>query len=293
MTTPQTPARTFLFAPGDHPRKVEKSLTCGADAVVLDLEDAVAVQHKEQTRQVLVEALAQPRNCRAYVRVNSFDTHWCFEDILAVTGPNLDGIVLPKTESAAQLIAVDWMISQLERRQQMSPGSIDLMPIIETGLGVARIDDICTSGTRVRRVCFGAGDLHLDLNLRWEPEERALADTRARLVLASRAAELEPPIDTVVLQIRDHDRFALSARNGREMGFQGKLCIHPDQVQPANEIFSPSAQEITHARAVVAAFEAAEEAGSASIQLDGYFIDYPIVYKAQRILSLAEVLGCQ
>ncbi len=292
MTHPgNTPSRTYLFAPGNHPRKVEKSLTSGADTVILDLEDAVAIQHKVETRQALVDALTLPRSCRAYVRVNSFETPWCFDDILAVVSGNLDGIVLPKTESAAQLVAVDWMLSQLERNLDLPAASIDLMPIIETGLGVSRLSEICRSGTRVRRLSFGGGDLHLDLNLRWEADERSLADTRARLVLESRAADLEPPIDTVVLQIRDHQRFAQSARNGLEMGFQGKLCIHPDQVAPANEIFSPSADEIAHARSVVAAFEEAEAAGSASIQLDGYFIDYPIVYKAQRILSLADSLG--
>ncbi|MEM7704162.1 MAG: CoA ester lyase [Pseudomonadota bacterium] len=291
MTPLETlPSRTYLFAPGNHPRKVEKCLTVGADAVVLDLEDAVANDQKTPTRDSLVEALKKPRACRAYVRVNSFETPWCFDDLLAVVGPGLDGIVLPKTESAAQLIAVDWVLNQLERRHQLTEGSIDLMPIIETARGLAQINEICQAATRIRRLAFGAGDLHLDLNLRWEPEERALADTRARLVLASRVAELEPPIDTVVLQIKDHDRFELSARNGLEMGFQGKLCIHPDQVAPANRIFSPSDEEIAHARSVVAAFEAAEAEGSASIQLDGYFIDYPIVYKAQRILSLAERL---
>lgn len=291
MTPLETlPSRTYLFAPGNHPRKVEKCLTVGADAVVLDLEDAVANDQKVATRDALIEALKQPRPCRAYVRVNSFETPWCFDDLLSVVGPRLDGIVLPKTESAAQIIAVDWVLNQLERRHQLTEGSIDLMPIVETAKGLAQINEICQAGTRVRRLAFGAGDLHLDLNLRWEPDERSLADTRARLVLASRAAELEPPIDTVVLQIKDHDRFELSARNGLEMGFQGKLCIHPDQVAPANRIFSPSKAEIAHARDVVAAFEAAEAEGSASIQLDGYFIDYPIVYKAQRILSLAERL---
>lgn len=287
---PTLPSRTYLFAPGNHPRKVEKCLASDADAVVLDLEDAVANAHKVETRQVLVDALSTPRRPRGYIRVNSFDTPWCFEDLVAVIRPGLDGIVLPKVESAAQLIAVDWVIQQLEQRHQLVAGSIDLMPIIETGLGVANINEICQAGTRARRVAFGAGDLHLDLNLRWEPDEKSLADTRARLVLASRVAGMEPPIDTVVLQIRDHDRFALSARNGLEMGFQGKLCIHPDQVAPANAIFSPSAEELDHARRVVQAFEEAEAAGSASIQLDGYFIDYPIVYKAQRIISVADAL---
>ncbi|MEM9533974.1 MAG: CoA ester lyase [Pseudomonadota bacterium] len=283
--------RSFLFAPGNHPRKVEKSLQVGADAVVLDLEDAVATAQKAATRPVVVDALQEPRSCRGYIRVNSFETPWCYGDLQAAVRGGVDGIVLPKVESAAQLITVDWVISQLELERNLSPGTLDLMPIIETGLGVARLEEISSAVPRVQRLAFGAGDLHLDLNLQWEPQERSLADTRSRLVLHSRIAGLEPPIDTVLLQIRDSARFEKSSAAGREFGFQGKLCIHPDQVPIANRVFSPSADEIEHARQVVEAFAAAEADGSASIQLEGYFIDYPIVERARKVLELAERLA--
>lgn len=279
--------RSYLFAPGNHPRKVEKVFNAGADAVVLDLEDAVAVAEKAATRAVVSQALQAPRDCRAYIRVNAWDTPFCYNDLVAVVQPQLDGIVLPKVESPAQLIAVDWLLAQLEVNAGMAVGSTDLVPIVETAAGMSAIDSLCNAGTRVRRIAFGAGDYHRDLGLEWNPGEQALAHARATLVLASRSAGLEPPIDTVVLQIRDHERFEASARRGREMGFQGKLCIHPDQVAPTNRVFSPDDSEIEHARAVIAAFKEAEAKGSASIQLDGYFIDYPIVEKAQRILDLA------
>ena len=289
--------RSFLFAPGNHARKVEKVFTAGADAVILDLEDAVAASEKIATREVVVNALQNHQQntqtqhrCRAYVRVNSIDTEFCYGDLHAVVGPWLDGIVLPKVETPAKLLTIDWLLAQLEREANLAIGQIDLMPIIETGLGITHLDAICNAGSRIKRLSFGAGDFHLDMNMEWTAEEHALADARARLVLASRSAEMEPPIDTVVLQIRDQERFLASARRAREFGFQGKLCIHPDQVQPTHEVFTPSTEEIEHAQRIVTAFAEAEAKGSASIQLDGYFIDYPIVYKAQRILQLMETI---
>jgi len=142
----------------------------------------------------------------------------------------------------------------------------------------------------VQQLWFGGGDSTLGLDYLWEPDEQVLSYARAKLSHASRIAGLEPPIDTVVLQIRDNDRFTASARRGRAFGFTGKLCIHPDQVALTHAVFSPSDEEVAHARAVVDAFERAEAEGSASIQLDGYFIDYPIVDKARRIIALTERL---
>ncbi len=127
--------RTFLFAPGNHPRRVEKALTLGADAVILDLEDAVAVSEKAATRATVVAALGTPRRCRGYVRVNAVGTEWGFADLLAVVRPGVDGIVLPKVEGADQLRAVEWAVGALEREHGLSPGGIDLIPIIETALG--------------------------------------------------------------------------------------------------------------------------------------------------------------
>jgi citrate lyase subunit beta/citryl-CoA lyase len=159
------------------------------------------------------------------------------------------------------------------------------VPIVETALGITNLEAIGESGTRVRRLAFGAGDYHKDINCEWTADEAALADARSRLVRVSRAAGLEAPIDTVVIHINDEQRLRASARRGREFGFQGKLVIHPNQVAVCNEVFTPDENEIAHAREVIAAFERAEASGSASIQLDGYFIDYPIVDRARRVLD--------
>jgi len=282
--------RSFLFTPGNHPRKVEKVFGASADAVILDLEDAVAVAEKVATRVIVVEAMKQARECLGYIRVNALDTGFCEDDIAAVVGPWIDGLVIPKVESPATLLAVDELISVAERKANMSKGSIDLMPIVETAHGVENASEIAAAIPRVRRLAFGGGDYTLDLNYIWGADEEVLSYARSRISHASRVADIDPPIDTVVLQINDDERFSASALRGKQFGFAGKLCIHPRQVPLCNSTFTPSAEEVEHSEAVVAAFEAAEAAGSASIQLDGYFIDYPIVYKAQRILALAKRL---
>ena len=286
------PIRSFLFTPANHPRRVEKVFQVGADAVILDLEDAVAISEKPAARQDVVNAFSSRPNSatRHYVRVNSIDTPYCEDDIKATVGPWLDGVVLPKVESRACLNELERMLAAAEAEQGIPVGSLDLMPIIETARGVESAKKIATADSRVKRMAFGGGDYTLDLNYQWEADEAVLAYARAKLSHASRLGDLEPPIDTVVLQIKDNDRFLQSARQGKQFGFGGKLCIHPDQIPLTHEIFTPSEAEIAHARAVVAAFEAAEAAGSASIQLDGYFIDYPIVYKSQRTLALADKL---
>jgi len=285
--------RSFLFAPGNHPRKVEKVFDAGSDAVILDLEDAVANVEKVATRDVIVEALQRPRRNLGYVRVNSFETEFCFGDIDAIVGPGLDGIVLPMVENPAQLIAVDWMVANLERARGLEVGAIDIMPILETGKGIAALPDIAGCGSRVKRMAFGAGDYTYDMNMDWTLDEVNLDDARSRMVLASRAADLEPPVDTVWIHIKDLDGIRASSKRAKQMGFQGKMCIYPPQVAIVNEVYSPTAAEIEHAEKVVAAFDEAEKAGSSSIQLDGYFIDYPIVYKAQRILDAARVIRAQ
>lgn len=278
--------RSFLFTPGNHPRRVEKSFTTGADAVILDLEDAVAVSEKLATRATVVQALQQPRPCRGYVRVNGIETVFCFDDIEAVVGPWLDGIVLPMAERAADLQSVDWMVSNLERRLDLEPGTIDLMPIIETARGLAAAREIAASTVRVKRLSFGGGDYTRDLNLIWTFGEEEIASARAAVVLASRLACIEPPIDTVFIHIKEHDHFARSAQKGREFGFQGKLCIHPDQVTATNAAYTPTADDAQWARKIISSFAAAEAQGLASIQIDGYFVDYPIVEKAQRVVDL-------
>ena len=282
--------RSLLFAPGNHARRVEKAFTLDADVVILDLEDAVAVSEKPATRPLVVEALQKPRSCLGYVRVNAFDTPFCYGDLQAVVQKGVDGIMLPKVESAAQLKCIDWLVKQLERERVLEEGSVDLLPIVETGKGVSALKSICAASPRVRRLSFGAGDYSLDMNMRWTRDEREMDHARAAIAVESRAAGLEPPLDTVFIHLGEIDGLRASTELVRDMGYQGKLCIHPEQLPVVNQVFTPAEEEIAKAKRYVKAFEAAEAGGSASIQVDGYFIDYPIVEKARRVLAIAAAI---
>jgi len=285
--------RTFLFAPGNHPRRVEKALGLGADAVILDLEDAVASADKAAARKPVAEALKRPRRCRGYVRVNAPATPFCYRDLVETIHDKVDGVVLPKVESAADLHAVDWLIAALEREQGMVEGSIDLMPLVETAAGVARVDRIVQARNlrpypgawRVKRVAFGAADFSLDAGLLPSHEEPELAEARARVVLASRAAGMEGPLDSPWFHLRDVEGFKRALERSRRGGFQGRLCVHPDQVPVANEAFTPSADEVARAERIVAAFKEVEARGAAAVEVDGQMVDYPVAYRAQALLD--------
>ena len=253
--------------------------------MILDLEDAVATAEKPATRAAIAASLARSRTGLLYVRVNAADTEFCCGDLVAVVQPGLDGIILPKVESPATLATIDWLLRQIERERGLKERAIDLIPIIETARGLREVDAILASGTRVKRVAFGAGDFTLDVNMIWNRNEAELSHARAAIVTASRAAGIEAPLDTVWVDLQDSEGLEASARAALAHGFQGKMCIHPNQVALVNRVFTPSEEEIAFAERVVAAFANAEAEGVASIQLDGKFIDYPIVYRARRVME--------
>ena len=293
--------RSFLFAPGNHSRRVEKAFNVGADAVILDLEDAVATAEKPAARKAVAAALAQPRRCRGYARVNAPSTEFCYADLVAVIGPGIAGVVLPKIESAADLHAMDWLIASLERERGIAVGSLELIPIIETAVGMHRIDRIVQARGlrpyegrwRVRRLAFGAADYAAEVGLAPGLDEAELSDARARVVLASRAAGLEGPLDSPWFHLREADAFSRALERSRRSGFQGRLCIHPDQVQPVNAAYAPSREEIERAERIVAAFDAAEASGAAAIQVDGLMVDYPVVFRARAVLEAAREIDAQ
>lgn len=285
--------RSFLFAPGNVARRVEKALTLEADAVIVDLEDSVALAEKAATRKAVAEALARPRRARGYVRVNAPSGEFCYRDLVETLHRKVDGVVVPKIESAADLHAVDWLMANLEREFGVEPGTLDLIPQIETAAGVQRVDRILQARSlrpykgawRVKRVAFGAADYGHQLALSPGPDEAELADARARVVLASRAAGLEGPLDSPWFHLKDAPGFARALERSRRGGFQGRLCVHPDQLGPVNAAYLPSDAELAHAERIVAAFRQAEAAGQAAIQVDGEMIDYPVAHRAQTMID--------
>lgn len=286
--------RSYLFAPGNAPRRVEKAFTLDADVVIVDLEDSVAVSDKEATRKPVTQALARPRRGRGYVRVNAPASDFCYGDLVATLHKGVDGVLLPKVESAADLHAVDWLIAALERERGIPQGSIDLVPQIETAAGVQRVDRVLQARSlrtypgpwRVKRVAFGAADYAHELGLAPALDEPELADARSRIVLASRAAGLENPLDSPWFHFKENEAFARALERSRRSGFQGRLCVHPDQIGPVNLAYLPSDEELARAERIVAAFSEAEARGAAAIQVDGQMIDYPVAHRARAVIEL-------
>lgn len=281
--------RSLLFAPGNVARRLEKALSLPADVVILDLEDAVPLSEKNTARSTVVEALQMPRQSRAFVRVNALATGLTVDDLNAVLAARPDGIVLPKVETATDLHIMDWYLAYWEQELGMPRGSFELLPLVESARGVENAYSIAAATPRVKCLSFGAIDYTTDLGVKLTREATEILYARSRLVNASRAAESAPPIDTVFPDIKDLEGLIQDSRLGRQLGFQGKLVIHPDQVDPVNQIFSPSSEEIAYAYRVIEAFSKAEAEGSAAITLeDGKFIDYAVLGNARRIIALAE-----
>ena len=285
--------RSFLFAPGNVARRVEKAFTLEADAVILDLEDSVAISDKVATREQVRSSLEKKGQARVYVRVNAPSTPFCHGDLLATVQPGIRGIVVPKIESAADLHAIDWVMAALERERGIPEGSLDLMPLIETAAGVQRVDRVLQARNlrpykgawRVKRVAFGAADYANDVGLAPTLEEAELAGARERVVLASRAAGMENPIDSPWFHFKEAAAFERALERSRRGGFQGRLCVHPDQLAPVNRAYLPSDEELERARRIVAAFREAEARGEAAVQVDGLMVDYPIMHRAQALLD--------
>ena len=289
------PLRSLLFAPANEPRKTRKLSGSGADAVVLDLEDAVAREQKVAARDFARAALREIAGPLRCVRVNAFDTGLTADDVAAVVCAELDVIVLPKTEAAVDLRRLDTMLTAAEAAANIARGSVRVIPLVETCAGVIAGAGIARASSRTLVLAFGSGDLGRDLAL---PTIRgdlsaALAYGRAKIVYDARAAGLPPPLDGPFLNVRDQDGMEADCRAAAALGHGGKVCLHPDQVTVANRVFAPAPEEVAFARKVIAAFAAAEASGSAAIAVDGVFIDYPIVIKAQSIIDLAATIAAR
>jgi citrate lyase subunit beta/citryl-CoA lyase len=258
-------ARSYLFVPGDRPDRFEKAWNAGADAVIIDLEDAVSVEDKLAAREAMASWLSSERP--VYVRVNGAETEWFEDDLRAISRPGLAGIILPKAEEPEQVAKV---ASRL---------GAPVIPTLETALGVWNARTLAEA-PGVERLAFGPVDFRLDTGILGEGEE--LLYVKTHMVLASRVAGILPPLDGVTVALDDPERLAADVERARRLGFGGKVCIHPRQVGAVNEGFLPTQGEVAWAEKVV---RAAETAGSGAIRLGGEFIDPPVVERARAILE--------
>lgn len=282
------PLRTVLFAPANHPRRTERLGDWGADAVVLDLEDAVAESEKVAARALVPTALARfdgPLRC---VRVNALETGLLTGDLEAVVGPDLDAVVLPKVESPEELGLLAARLEQVERARGIEVGSVSVLPIVETARGMLASPEIARAGgPRTLTLLFGIGDFTVDLGIEPTAHGEELLHARSTLVLACRAADLAPPVDGPYLRGLDEEEdFTTDCHRARDLGFQGRIVIHPQQVAWANAAYSAlDGDRLRAIEAVVTEFEAAEQRGEASIRVGNRFVDYPIYRLAKRRLD--------
>jgi citrate lyase subunit beta / citryl-CoA lyase len=286
--TTHPPLRSLLFCPATAPRPLAKLPLIGADAVAIDLEDAVTNDRKCSARAEVQAALRNFGLVRTYVRVNHPDTGLTEADIQGVVHPHLDGIVLPKVESSETVRAAEEWLTDAERAHGIEPGKTVILILIESALGVARATEILGASDRVETGIFGFVDFMLDLGIDLidtseDAEELLLA--RSMVVLAARVAGRRRPLDGPFIDISDGERFLRQCAEGRRLGFGGKMLIHPSQVTPAHRGFAPTSHEADQARRVVAQFTVAEADGVAAIVVDGRLVDYPVMRRAQRIVD--------
>lgn len=287
--------RSYLYAPGDNPRLLDKVYGAGADAVVLDLEDAVAPARKAEARALVAARLAAlaPEGPPTYVRINAVATTWWRDDLVAVVRQGIAGLRIGKVESAQQVMAVATELNRLEHERGLTPGAIGLIPMIESAVGVLHAPAIAAAA-RVEALAFGAADFLADIAGDADSHETSTAYARSAVVIAARSANIHAPIASVFTDLQDLDGLARTTGAARRLGFFGRSAIHPAQVAVINDAFTPTAVELANARALAAAFDQAEAAGQAVAQLgDGRFVDRPIVDRARALLALADRLEAQ
>ncbi|MEW2557242.1 HpcH/HpaI aldolase/citrate lyase family protein [Streptomyces griseorubiginosus] len=269
---------TWLYVPGDRPHVVDKALNCGADVVVIDLEDAVDPARKAYAREATAERLADPQPVPVHVRVNAVDTPLAAADLGALAHlPGLAALRLPKVTSPAQ-------ITRVAETAPANKGAPPLYALLESALGVERAYDIALAHPALRGLALGEADLRADLGVR---HDAGLDWSRSRVIVAARAAALPPPSQSVHPDVRDLEGLKASCAHGRALGFLGRAAIHPRQLPVIERAYLPTEEEIEQAESIL---EAAQAHPGAQALANGTFIDTAVAAQAHRTLSLTQGL---
>ncbi|MDR7314649.1 CoA ester lyase [Brevibacillus nitrificans] len=290
-------ARTWMFVPGSDVRKLEKVAQSPVDAIIYDLEDAVAREEKAMARDLVKAELHKPSSPDTparFVRVNAMDTPYCEQDVKACLASDLRGIVLPKAEETDAIVRLDEWLSEWEaseasdgqRGQQRD--SLEIVPLIESARGLHHAYEIARSSKRVQRLMFGSIDFALDISAELTTDGLELLYARSQLVVVSRAAGIGAPIDAVYPHFHDKEGLIRETQRAKRLGFEGKLLIHPSQIAAVRDVFAPSREELGEAESIVAAYEAAVVSGIGSIQIGGKMVDLPVYERAKRIVDEAQ-----
>ncbi len=289
------PYRSMLFVPGHKPTWAEKGVAAGADAIILDLEDSVPPQDKESARALVRESITRLRESGSradvWVRPNSADTGLQGADLEAVTVDGLAGYFLPKVVDAREMIGIDAVVSHLEQREGLEPGSVELIVSYETPESMARCEEIAAATPRVASLLGATGpnaDVGRALGFEFTLEGLESLYLRSRIVLAAKSHGLEHPVGGVWQDIADLDGCRTFALSQRGLGYRGLVCIHPSHVEIANDVFTPPADVVERSRRLVEAYYAAEAAGHAAVTFEGHMIDLAHARTAQGIIDLAD-----
>jgi citrate lyase subunit beta/citryl-CoA lyase len=282
-------ARSYLFAPGSHERLLRDALVAGADAVVFDLEDGVAAEHKPHARDLVRRVLDERGHGPGplvFVRVNSVQSGLWRDDLEAIVCPGLDGVRVARAERARDLAEIDAALTSLERERGLAAGALQVIPTVESAAGVAAALAIA-GAPRVCALAFGRADFLQDVSAPADAGDSETLYARAALVVASRAAAILPPIAPVHPRLGDPDDLRRTSVAARRLGFFGRSCIHPSQLVVVHEVFTPTPTELEAARALVAAFADAPGASPGLVLPDGRYIDRALADRARSILALA------
>ncbi len=284
--------RSMLFLPGNNPNMLVNGNCLGADAVIFDLEDAVSPTEKDAARILVRNTMCYMdfQGCERIVRINSIDTPYWQADIDTILPQKPNLILLPKTGTVQDVLAADAYMTQVEEKLGMEPGTVGLMPLIETALGVENSFAIASCTKRVKALFLGAEDLTADLQCKRTKEGREIEYARTRLIVAARAAGVEV-YDTPFTDVNDDEGIVRDASYAKALGFTGKASISPRHVEVINRVFSPAQKDIDYAYEVMDAIAQAKAQGKGAIALRGKMIDAPIVARAQQTIAMAEALG--
>ncbi len=284
--------RSMLFLPGNNPNMIINAGCLGADAIIFDLEDAVAPAEKDAARILVRNTLRHSdlSGCDVIVRINSVDTDYWKSDLDLILPESPDVILLPKASTPADVLAVDAYMSEVEAKIGLESGAVALMPLIETALGVENAYVIASASKRICALFLGAEDLTADLRCKRTKEGREIEYARQRLVVAARAAGVDI-YDTPFTDVNDDEGIVKDAALAKSFGFSGKASISPRHVEVINQVFSPTLAEIDYAYEVLDAIELAKKQGKGAVSLYGKMIDAPIVARAEQTIAMAVALG--
>ena len=284
--------RTGLYIPGNNPAMIQNAGIFGADSVVLDLEDAVSINEKDSARFLVRNALNNINygNTEVIVRINSLSTPYGREDLEVIGRVHPDGIRLPKAESIQDVQEVDGILSRIEKEKGFKKGSIKIMPVIESAKGLFNVFEIVKASKRVAVINFGAEDYTADIGAQRTKEGKELFDIRTRILLAARVAGIDVQ-DSVFAYVHDIEGLIRETKFIKQLGFDGKSVIHPNQIKPVHQVFTPTEEEIKNAKRIISAIEEAKRRKSGVVSLDGRMVDAPVAAKAQRVLKYAQATG--